>query len=84
MAWWSNRPSLTRPAEPVIVSTQSGQSIKGVSIVIGSEGMVLTAAKVAGVGQNNTVVWNALLGEVVIPASNIDYWQRAIGQEMVE
>jgi hypothetical protein len=85
-SWWlRGRPSGAGldPAEAAIVSTKSGQTLKGVAVVISAEGMVLTAARLGGIGKNGEVTWSPMAGEVVVPADNIDYWQRGIGMEEV-
>jgi hypothetical protein len=64
--------------EAVLVSTKTGQSIKGVLREHASNGMVLSNASIASIDANGRVQWNALDGDVVVPMANIDYWQTGL------
>lgn len=69
--------------QTVIVSLKTGVDIRGLLREHAADGMVLTSAAVAGT-VNERIVWKPLVGEVVIPESNIDYWQRALPVEILE
>lgn len=67
-----------RPAEPpvVLVTTKSGQSLKGVLREARSDALVLGLGSVASVAEGATKVeWLALDGDVVIPIDNVDFYQ---------
>jgi hypothetical protein len=80
---------MTHPAAPVpdmalelvVVSLKTGTDIKGLLRDHTPEGMVLTSATIAG-EENGHVVWRQLVGEVVIPVDNIDYFQRRLPLEL--
>lgn len=69
--------------QTVIVSTKTGLDIRGVLREEHADGLVLAAASVLG-DENGQSVWKSLPGEVVIPASNVDYYQRALPPEVLD
>lgn len=75
---------LTAPVDAVIVTTRTGQSIKGVLVGNGRDGMMLRAASLGSIDGNGSPQWQRLMGDVVIPANNIDFYQCAVGAEILE
>jgi hypothetical protein len=67
----------------VIVSLKSGLDLRGVLREEADNALVLTSAAVAGT-VNERLVWRPLVGEVVIPLSNVDYWQRSLPIEVLD
>jgi hypothetical protein len=66
----------------VVVSTKTGLDIRGVLREQTGELLVLAAASVAG-EEGGRTTWKPLVGDTVIPMSNVDYWQRALPAEFV-
>lgn len=71
-------PDEARQLVTVVVTTKTGQSIKGVLIDRGRNGIVLRAPLLGATGQNSVVTWEPLGGDVVIPVENIDYYQQGL------
>lgn len=67
----------------VIVSTKSGQSIKGMLIQRALDAIVLRAASLAAVDKD-AVTWHSLEGDVVIPMENVDFWQSALPADVLD
>lgn len=66
------------PLPVVVVTTKAGYEIRGLLREEGSNGFVLVDAAQSMAGPNGQTAWKPLLGEVVIPLSNVDYYQRAL------
>lgn len=68
----------------VVVTTVTGIEFKGIlrEYEVGRF-MVLTSCSHAMEGPNGEAGWKELVGEVVIPDRNIDYFQRAMPAEIL-
>jgi hypothetical protein len=62
----------------VAVSTKTGQTIRGMLVDEKRDGLVLRAAALANLDQNQVVKWDPLDGDVVVPMDNVDFWQDAL------
>lgn len=73
----------TKELTAVIVSTKSGQSIKGLLLEQGSNQIVIRAASVAAV-ETNGITWHSLDGDVVVPMENVDFWQAGVAADVID
>lgn len=70
---------------PVIVTTRTGQSIKGALLDNSADGLVLRAASVAvESAQTHQVTWHPLDGDVVVPSLNIDFYQDGLDAAILD
>lgn len=66
------------------MTTTTGSMIRGVLREHDDTAMVLAAVTEASETQNGiNIVWRPLSGEVVIPMSRVEYWQRALPPELL-
>lgn len=75
--------AITEPLETVVLTLTTGAEIKGVLREQSENAFVLTSAALAGSGPNQETIWKDLVGEVVVPASKVEYWQRALPIEIL-
>lgn len=75
---------LTQPVDTVIISTKTGQSIKGVLVHRDRTAYILRAASIGSLDQNGVAQWQRLMGDVIIPADNVDYYQSALEPSILE
>lgn len=70
---------VARPRElrAIIVTTKTGLTIRGLLSEMDRGVIILKAAQRAGEEQGR-IVWQAIAGDVVIPADNVDYYQRDV------
>ena len=69
----------------VIVSTKTGQSIKGALVDQRRDALVLRAAAIADFdGPSQDVTWHTLDGDIVIPMENVDFWQDGLPAGMLD
>lgn len=71
------------PVDIVVITTRDGTEIKGILREQSENAFILSSAAIAGTGSNQETVWKDLVGEVVIPADRIEYWQRALPAEIL-
>ena len=72
------------PLPVVVVHTKTEQTIKGVLREVDPEGtMVLTSAALLDTDQNANPVWRPMDGDVVVPGSNVDFYQRGLDAELL-
>jgi hypothetical protein len=71
------------PVDIVVITTRDGSEIKGILREQSENAFVLTSAALAGEGPNGQTIWKDLVGEVVVPASRVEYWQRALPAEIL-
>lgn len=68
----------------VVVTTQTGGTIKGVLVDRRRDGLILRAASTLGTGPNNEAIWTKAIGEIVIPMANVDYFQQLLPLEVLD
>jgi hypothetical protein len=72
-----------KPLDVVVITTKTSLEIKGVLREEASDAFVLTSAALAGNGPNMETIWSDLAGEVVVPFSNVDYYQRSLPPDIL-
>jgi len=75
----------TRPVNVVWVSLKTGVTIKGVLVDRSHDALLLKAASIGSLDQQTrTEVWTPMLGDVVIPGDNIDYYQQGLDPHILD
>lgn len=72
-----------QPLNIVVVTTKAGYEIRGLMREEGSNGFVLVDAAQSYTGPNGQTAWKPLIGEVVIPLANVDYYQRGLPPQIL-
>lgn len=73
----------TGPLRTVSVSTQTGSTILGVLVEERRDALVLRSARIVGVDTNGNPKIDHVDGDVVIPMTNVDYWQDGLRPEVL-
>lgn len=73
-----------KPAPTVVVSTISGQLLRGALVKRQADSIVLRSASVASVERNQQSRFVALDGDVVVPWVNIDFYQTGLDASLLE
>lgn len=65
-----------RTVNAVVVSTRSGQALKGAMVERNRDGVTLRMAYLGGENEQHQEIWQRLDGDVFVPASNVDFIQQ--------
>lgn len=68
----------------VIITTKTGQSIKGALVRHQRDALFLRFASVANVNPQGQITWMGLDGDTVVPMDNIDFWQDALDASLLD
>lgn len=68
----------SNPLDTIVVTTKTGQLIKGILVDQSREKIMVRMASVSSVDRNGNTIWTRLNGDVVILSENVDWYQLAV------
>lgn len=81
MQWFRREP---QPLPVVVVSTKSGQLLRGVLVSVHRDALIMRAVTIATVERNQQTRYAPLDGDVVVPTDNIDFYQTGLDASILE
>lgn len=80
MKGWPNR--YLGIMHTIIVHTRTDNTIRGLLAAKNKEYLIIRPASIASTDQNGAIVWSKVDGDVVIPMSNVDFWQEGVEAQL--
>jgi len=75
---WRQVTGIMQPSRVVQVQTKTGETFRGLLVETNRTVFIMRAARKGTEDQLTGESWVPMLGDLVIPADNVDYWQEGL------